>query len=59
MTLQVFCFYDCNDDVIGYKIGKKDGSKLENGRKYTTNKYMTKDEAFHKLQLAEMPGFHS
>ena len=60
MTLAVFCFYDCDDNnkIVGYKIRRVDGKKLPNGRKYTTNKYMTKDEAFRRLSLVELSNMH-
>ena len=35
---------------VGYKIGRRDGKKLENGRYYTTNKLMTYSEAKSKLK---------
>lgn len=35
---------------VGYKIGRRDGKKLENGRYYTTNKLLTLSEAKTKLK---------
>ena len=45
MPYKVFCFRDDHKKIIGYKVGKKDGSKMSNGRRYASNKYLTKDQA--------------
>lgn len=34
----------------GYKVGKKDGSKMGNGRKYASNKALTKEKATKQMQ---------
>lgn len=34
----------------GYKVGKKDGSKMGNGRKYASNKVLTKENATKQMQ---------
>jgi len=36
----------------GFKIAKKDGTKMSNGRMYTSNKPMTKEKA--KKQMAAL-----
>ena len=34
----------------GYKVGKRDGSKMGNGRKYASNKALTKEKATKQMQ---------
>ena len=34
----------------GYKVGKEDGSKMANGRKYASNKPLTKEKATKQMQ---------
>lgn len=34
----------------GYKVGKEDGSKMGNGRKYASNKPLTKTKAVKQMQ---------
>tara|TARA_R110001592_G_scaffold168039_1_gene403811 strand:+ start:271 stop:426 length:156 start_codon:yes stop_codon:yes gene_type:complete len=34
----------------GYKVGKKDGSKMGNGRRYASNKPLSKERATKQLQ---------
>lgn len=34
----------------GYKVGKKDGNKTGNGRKYASNKALTKEKAKKQMQ---------
>lgn len=34
----------------GYKVGKEDGSKMGNGRKYASNKPLTKEKAKKQMQ---------
>jgi len=29
----------------GYKVGRRDGKKMSNGRMYLSNKYLTKEQA--------------
>jgi hypothetical protein len=50
MPYKVFCFRDEDKKIIGYKVGKKDGEKMINGRKYASNKYLDKKEANNQLQ---------
>lgn len=50
MPYKVFCFRDDDKKIIGYKVGKKDGTKMGNGRRYASNKYLSKDQANKQLQ---------
>ena len=34
----------------GYKVGKEDGSKMSNGRRYASNKPLTKEKAIKQMQ---------
>ncbi len=34
----------------GYKVGKKDGTKMGNGRKYASNKSLSKEKATKQMQ---------
>tara|TARA_R110000851_G_scaffold36559_1_gene95257 strand:- start:197 stop:352 length:156 start_codon:yes stop_codon:yes gene_type:complete len=34
----------------GYKVGKKDGSKMGNGRKYASNKPLNKENATKQMK---------
>lgn len=56
MPYKVFCFRDDHKKIIGYKVGKKDGSKMSNGRRYASNKYLSKEQAnkqLHAIQISE------
>lgn len=41
-----------NEDgrILGYKVGKKDGSKMSNGRKFASNKPLPKKRAIAQMQ---------
>lgn len=34
----------------GYKVGKKDGSKFSNGRRFASNKPLSKEKAIKQMQ---------
>ena len=34
----------------GYKVGRRDGKKLENGRTFTGNKFLTRGQAMDKIK---------
>ena len=34
----------------GYKVGKKDGDKMGNGRRYASNKPLSKEKATKQMQ---------
>lgn len=36
--------------LLGYKVGKEDGSKMSNGRKYASNKPLPKKRAIAQMQ---------
>ena len=36
--------------VGGFKVGKEDGSKMSNGRRYASNKPLTKKKAIAQMQ---------
>lgn len=36
--------------LLGYKVGKKDGSKMSNGRKYASNKPLSKEKALAQMK---------
>lgn len=38
----------------GYKVGKKDGSKMANGRKFASNKALTKERAEKQKRALEI-----
>ena len=40
--------------VGGYKVGKKDGSKMANGRKFASNKPLDKKKAIEQLRALEI-----
>ena len=50
MPYKLFQFRDENKKIIGYKVGKKDGSKMSNGRKYASNKPLPKYKAIAQMQ---------
>ena len=50
MPYKLFQFRDEDKKIIGYKVGKKDGSKMSNGRKYASNKPLPKHKAIAQMQ---------
>ena len=39
-----------NGEVVGYKVGKKDRSIMDNGRRYLSNKPLSKKKAVAQLR---------
>ena len=50
MPYKVFTFRDDKGNIKGYKVGKKDGNKMSNGRKYASNKFLTKERATAQMK---------
>jgi hypothetical protein len=50
MPYKLFPVRNDEGKLLGYKVGKKDGSKMSNGRRFASNKPLSKKRATSQMQ---------
>jgi hypothetical protein len=50
MPYKLFPVRNEDGKLLGYKVGKKDGSKMSNGRRFASNKPLSKKRATAQMQ---------